>query len=221
MATVKLPPGYSWELGRNWMLMRQMETESNFAIILALILVYIVMASLFESFVHPFTILLTVPFAIIGVLIMFWATNTNLTNMAYLGIILVCGLVVNNGIILIDAINKFRRNGMPREEAIRLGGRNRLRPILMTTLTTIIGLLPLALPAMFPAFFGPQEGRSAVYTPVGLAVVGGLLTSTPLTLFLMPIVYIMLDDFKAWITKILDTANRIRLNNRQEKEFIR
>ncbi|MHC4537631.1 MAG: efflux RND transporter permease subunit, partial [Planctomycetota bacterium] len=75
MATIKLPPGYDWGLGRNWMLMRQMETESNFAIILALILVYIVMASLFESFVHPFTILLTVPFAIIGVLVMFWATN--------------------------------------------------------------------------------------------------------------------------------------------------
>jgi len=203
------------------MLMQEMETESNFAIILALILVYIVMASLFESFVHPFTILLTVPFAIIGVLIMFWATNTNLTNMAYLGIIVVCGLVVNNGIILIDAINKLRRQGMSREEAIRLGGRNRLRPILMTTLTTIIGLLPLALPAMFPAFFGPQEGRSSLYTPVGLAVVGGLVTSTPLTLFLMPIVYIMLDDFITWIRKVLETAQRIRLINLQEKEIIR
>jgi HAE1 family hydrophobic/amphiphilic exporter-1 len=221
MASIKLPPGYSWGLGRNWMLMREMETESNFAIILALILVYIVMASLFESFIHPFTILLTVPFAIIGVLMMFWATNTNLTNMAYLGIIVVCGLVVNNGIILIDAINKFRRQGMSREEAIRLGGRNRLRPILMTTLTTIIGLLPLALPAMFPAFFGPQEGRSSLYTPVGLAVVGGLVTSTPLTLFLMPIVYIMLDDFIAWIRKILDKAHRIRLINLQEKGIIR
>ncbi len=219
MASVKLPPGYGWGLGRNWMLMREMETESNFAIILALILVYIVMASLFESFIHPFTILLTVPFAVIGVLFMFWATNTNLTNMAYLGIIVVCGLVVNNGIILIDAINKFRRKGMPREEAIRLGGRNRLRPILMTTLTTIIGLMPLALPAMFPAFFGPQEGRSAMYTPVGLAVVGGLLTSTPLTLFLMPIVYIMLDDLISWISKIINTAKRIRLTNLQKSEI--
>jgi HAE1 family hydrophobic/amphiphilic exporter-1 len=179
------------------------------------------MASLFESYVHPFTILLTVPFAIIGVLIMFWATNTNLTNMAYLGIIVVCGLVVNNGIILIDAINKLRRKGLPREEAIRLGGRNRLRPILMTTLTTIIGLLPLALPAMFPAFFGPQEGRSALYTPVGLAVVGGLLSCTPLTLFLMPIVYIMLDDFKAWILKIVMTAQGIKLNSVQNKEITR
>jgi HAE1 family hydrophobic/amphiphilic exporter-1 len=216
MAEIKLPPGYSWGLGRNWRLMRQMESESNFAIFLALILVYIVMASLFESFIHPFTILLTVPFAIIGVLLMFWATDTNLTNMAYLGIIVVCGLVVNNGIILIDAINKFRRNGKSRGEAIRLGGRNRLRPILMTTLTTVIGLLPLVLPAMFPQLFGPQEGRSGMYTPVGLAVVGGLLTSTPLTLFLMPIVYVMLDDFTLWMKKIFHSAKIMQLSAENE-----
>jgi HAE1 family hydrophobic/amphiphilic exporter-1 len=216
MASVKLPPGYSWNLGRNWMLMQQMESESNFAIILALILIYIVMASLFESFVHPFTILLTVPFAIIGVLLMFWATNTNLTNMAYLGIIVVCGLVVNNGIILIDAINKFRRKGLVREEAIRLGGRNRLRPILMTTLTTVIGLMPLAVPAMFPDVFGPQEGRSAMYAPVGLAVVGGLLTSTPLTLFLMPVVYVMLDDLAEGLRKVISTAHKLRIQTDSE-----
>jgi HAE1 family hydrophobic/amphiphilic exporter-1 len=211
MASVKLPPGYGWNLGRNWMLMQQMESESNFAIILALILIYIVMASLFESFIHPFTILFTVPFAIIGVLLMFWATNTNLTNMAYLGIIVVCGLVVNNGIILIDAINKFRRKGLVREEAIRLGGRNRLRPILMTTLTTVIGLMPLAVPAMFPDVFGPQEGRSAMYAPVGLAVVGGLLTSTPLTLFLMPVVYVMLDDLAGGLRKVVLAARKMRV----------
>jgi hydrophobic/amphiphilic exporter-1 (mainly G- bacteria), HAE1 family len=220
MATIKLPPGYSWGLGRNWRLMRQMESESNFAIFLALILVYIVMASLFESFIHPFTILLTVPFAIIGVLLMFWATETNLTNMAYLGIIVVCGLVVNNGIILIDAINKFRRNGFSRGEAIRMGGRNRLRPILMTTLTTVIGLLPLALPAMVPQLFGPQEGRSAMYTPVGLAVVGGLLTSTPLTLFLMPIVYVMLDDFTLWMKKIFNCARIMQLSAENESNQV-
>lgn len=217
MSSIKLPPGYNWGLGRNWMLMRQMETESNFAIILALILVYIVMASLFESFIHPFTILFTVPFAIIGVLFMFWATSTNLNNMAYLGIIVVCGLVVNNGIILIDAINKLRRSGKTREESIRLGGRNRLRPILMTTLTTVIGLLPLALPAMFPGIFGPQEGSTAMYAPVGLAVVGGLLTSTPLTLFLMPIVYVMLDDLSSWVSKIVSTARFMQ--TRPEKVF--
>jgi HAE1 family hydrophobic/amphiphilic exporter-1 len=99
---------------------------------------------------------------------------------------------------------------MPRSQAIRMGGRNRLRPILMTTLTTVIGLMPLALPAMLPGVFGPQEGRSAMYTPVGLAVVGGLLTSTPLTLFLMPIVYVMFDDLAIWISKIFSTARTMR-----------
>ncbi|MFQ5639187.1 MAG: efflux RND transporter permease subunit [bacterium] len=210
MASIKLPPGYGWSLGRNWMLMRQMESESSFQIIIALIFIYIVMAALFESLIHPFTILFTVPFAFIGVLFMFWATNTNLTNMAYLGIIVVCGLVVNNGIILIDAINKLRRQGLPRGEAIRLGGRNRIRPILMTTLTTVIGLMPLVLPAIFPGFFGPQEGRSAMYSPVGLAVVGGLLTSTPLTLFLMPIFYVIFDDIVAWAARVFATARSMR-----------
>jgi HAE1 family hydrophobic/amphiphilic exporter-1 len=210
MSSIKLPPGYSWSLGRNWFHMREMEQESSFAIVLAIVLIYIVMASLFESFVHPFTILFTVPFALIGVLVMFWATNTNLTNMAYLGIIVVCGLVVNNGIILIDAINKLRRKGVERSEAIRIGGRNRLRPILMTTLTTIIGLMPLVLPAIFPSIFGPIEGRSAMYTPVGLAVVGGLLTSTPLTLFLMPIIYVMLDDLVHWLSRIVSRVSSLQ-----------
>lgn len=207
MSQVQLPPGYSWSLGRNFRMMQETEQESNMAIILAIILVYIVMASLFESFVHPFTIMFSVPFAIIGVLVLFWATATNLNNMAYLGIIVACGLVVNNGIILIDAINKLRRSGLPREEAIRIGGRNRLRPILMTTLTTIIGLLPLVVPVMFPQYFGPQEGRAAMYSPVGLAVVGGLLTSTPLTLFIMPILYVIFDDLTQWVLSI---ARRVR-----------
>ncbi len=210
MSNVQLPPGYSWSLGRNFRMMRRSEQESGMAILLAIILIYIVMASLFESFIHPFTIMFAVPFAIIGVLFLFWLTGTNLTNMAYLGIIVGCGLVVNNGIILIDAINKLRRSGLPRTEAIRIGGRNRLRPILMTTLTTLIGLMPLVLPALFPGIFGPLEGRAAMYTPVGLAVVGGLLTSTPLTLFLMPILYVLFDDLASWILGIVARTRALR-----------
>jgi HAE1 family hydrophobic/amphiphilic exporter-1 len=209
MATVKLPPGYTWDLGRNWILMQQMETESFFAIILAIILVYIVMASLFESFIHPFTIIFSVPFALIGVFLMFWLTSTNLSNMAYLGIVVVCGLVVNNGIILIDAINKLRKRGLARTEAIRLGGRNRIRPILMTTITTVIGLIPLVLPALFPETFSAQQGRSAMYTPVGLAVVGGLITSTPMTLILMPTMYVMFDDLVNWFMRIASRVHSL------------
>ncbi len=211
MEDVQLPPGYSWSMGRNWRMMRQGESESMFAIVLAIILIYIVMASLFESFIHPLTIMLSVPFALIGVWFLFWATGTNLTTMGWLGIIVVCGLVVNNGIILIDAINTRRRAGLSRTEAIRIGGRNRLRPILMTTLTTIIGLAPLVVPAMFPSLFGPQEGRAAMYAPVGIAVVGGLLTSTPLTLFLMPIIYVYLDDFVLWMKRIASRTRALML----------
>jgi HAE1 family hydrophobic/amphiphilic exporter-1 len=202
MADVELPPGYSWSLGESWRRWRQSEQESYFAIALAVVLIYIIMAALFESFVHPFTILLSVPFAAIGILFLFWYTDTNLTNVAYLGAVVASGLVVNNGIILIDYINRLRRGGMSRYEAILKGGHHRLRPILMTTATTIIGLTPLVAPAIFPGFFGPLEGRAAMYAPVGLAVLGGLLTSTPLTLILMPVVYSLLDDLVRWARRV-------------------
>lgn len=206
LADLKLPPGYSWSLGRNFREMQQGEQDSMFAIWLAIVLIYIVMASLFESLVHPFTILFSVPFALSGVFLMFWMTDTNLTTMGWLGILVVCGLVVNNGIILIDAINKRRRAGLKRSEAIKIGGKNRVRPILMTTLTTILGLAPLVIPAMLPQIFGPQEGRAAMYSPVGIAIVGGLLTSTPLTLFIIPVVYVFLDDLTRWAKAIVDRA---------------
>ncbi|MCA9732211.1 efflux RND transporter permease subunit [candidate division KSB1 bacterium] len=212
LADLNLPPGYSWSLGRNFQEMQQGEQDSMFAIWLAVILIYIVMASLFESFIHPFTIMFSVPFALSGVFLMFWLTDTNLTTMGWLGILVVCGLVVNNGIILIDAINKRRRSGFSRTEAIIIGGKNRVRPILMTTLTTILGLAPLVIPAMFPQFFGPQEGRSGMYSPVGIAIVGGLVTSTPLTLFIIPVVYVFLDDLTRWAKNVLDnTLKRSRL----------
>jgi HAE1 family hydrophobic/amphiphilic exporter-1 len=202
MAEVTLPPGFSWDLGRNWMLMQQSTMEGQFSIILAIVLIYIVMAALFESFVHPFTILFSIPFAVIGVILLFWATNTTLSNMGWLGLLVVCGLVVNNGIILIDYVNHLRKQGLTRREALLRGGANRLRPILMTTLTTIIGLAPMVVPYLFPQIWGPQEGRTAMYAPVGIAVVGGLLTSTPLTLILMPILYSILDDIGIWVKRV-------------------
>jgi HAE1 family hydrophobic/amphiphilic exporter-1 len=208
MAEVQLPPGFSWDLGRNWMLMQQSAMEGQFSILLAIILVYIVMAALFESFVHPFTILFSIPFAIVGVILLFWATNTTLSNMGWLGLLVVCGLVVNNGIILIDYVNHLRRQGLSRREALLRGGANRLRPILMTTLTTIIGLLPMVIPYLFPQIWGPQEGRTAMYAPVGIAVVGGLLTSTPLTLILMPILYSILDDIGVWVKRVAVASGR-------------
>jgi HAE1 family hydrophobic/amphiphilic exporter-1 len=176
--------------------MREEQEDSFFAIIMAIILMYIIMASLFESFTHPLTILLTVPFSVIGVAILFYLTNTTLNNMAYLGILMLFGIVVNNGIILIDHINTLRRAGMGRNEAIVQGGMDRVRPILMTAATSVIGLLPLTAPAIFPEVFGSIDGRSRQWSPVSLAVLGGLTTSTLLTLIILPGVYSYMDDLQ-------------------------
>lgn len=193
LADLNMPAGYSWNMGRGWRDARRGEEESMFSIYIALIFMYIIMASLFENFVHPLTILLTVPFSLIGVGWIFYVTGTSLNQMAYLGILVLFGIVVNNGIILLDHINFLRRSGMPRAEAIVQGGSDRLRPILMTAATSIFGMLPLTLPYIFPTIFGGGAG-SGYWEPVSLAVLGGLTTSTFLTLLILPPVYSYMDD---------------------------
>ncbi|EAZ87541.1 efflux RND transporter permease subunit [Lysinibacillus fusiformis] len=154
------------------------------AVILAIILVYIVMAAQFESFKYPFVIMFTVPLMIIGVAIAMFATNTLIGVTSVIGILVLVGIVVNNGIVLVDYINQQKANGMSAYEAILLATQDRLRPILMTALTTILGLLPLAL--------GIGEGTE-MNQPMGIAVIGGLVTSTLLTLYIVPIVYSLVD----------------------------
>ncbi len=114
--------------------------------------------------------------------------------MAYLGILVLFGLVVNNGIILIDHVNNLRRSGLDRTGAVLQAGSDRLRPILMTACTSLFGLLPLTLPFLLPDFFPEVQGRSRMYAPVSLAVFGGLTTSTFLTLIILPTVYTYMDD---------------------------
>jgi HAE1 family hydrophobic/amphiphilic exporter-1 len=194
LADLKLPPGYSWSQGRSYRRWRESEDSNNFSIILAIILMYIIMASLFESFVHPLTILFTVPFSIIGVAGLFYLTGTNLDSMAYLGILVLFGLVVNNGIIFIDHINTLRAEGLGRDQAILQGGRDRLRPILMTACTSLFGMFPLVAPTLFPSYFPGVGGRAGMWAPVSLAVFGGLTTSTFLTLIILPTVYSYMDD---------------------------
>ena len=198
LADVRLPPGYSWSFGRSWSSFRESEESNLFAIGLAMVLMYIIMASLFESFVHPFTILFTVPFSLIGVAGLFYFTGTTLNSMAYLGILVLFGLVVNNGIILIDHINQLRQSGMERNAAIVQGGRDRLRPILMTALTSLFGLLPLTVPFFLPDLFPQSDGRARMWAPVSLAVFGGLTTSTFLTLVILPTVYSYMDDLSTY-----------------------
>ncbi|MDZ7372391.1 MAG: efflux RND transporter permease subunit [candidate division KSB1 bacterium] len=209
LADLRLPPGYDWELGRTFRMMRRDEQSSWFAIGLAVLLVWMIMASLFESLLHPFTILFAVPFAFIGVAFLFWVSHTSLDMMGRLGMMVAAGVVVNNGIILIDHINQLRRaKGYPLQEAVVLGCQHRLRPILMTTLTTIIGLAPMILPRLFPQLFGPVEGRAASYAPVGLAVVGGLTVSTFLTLIVMPTIYVAVEDFARWAAGVVRAARQ-------------
>ena len=202
METVVLPPGYSWDLGRAARWMQQDTQENNFTLIFALLLIYLIMASLFESLIHPFTIMLSIPFSLIGVSVGLYAFDIPLDNNGILGLLILFGIVVNNGIVLIDHINHFRRSGMPRTEAILKGGQNRLRPILMTASTTVLNLMPLVLPMVY----GTAEGFARRWGPVGLVVVSGLTCSTILTLVLAPTLYSLLDDLGLWIRRVISAA---------------
>ncbi|MCU0639236.1 MAG: efflux RND transporter permease subunit [Candidatus Krumholzibacteria bacterium] len=154
------------------------------ALLLAVFLVYLVMASQFESFLHPFVILFTIPLALIGSVLALFITRSTISVVVFIGLILLAGIVVNNAIILIDFINKIRAGGAGKAEAILAGGRSRLRPILMTTITTVLGLLPLAL--------GIGEGAE-LRAPMAITVIGGLTVSTLLTLLVIPVVYALID----------------------------
>ena len=168
--------------------MQESFTSMQFALALAVFLVYLVMASQFESLIHPFVILFTIPLALVGAVLALFLTGTTVNVIAFIGIIMLAGIVVNNAIVLVDLINQLRESGMEKTAAIREAGRARLRPILMTTLTTALGLLPMAI--------GFGEGAE-VRTPMAITVIGGLLVSTLLTLVVIPVVYSLLDR-KRW-----------------------
>ncbi|WP_425489287.1 efflux RND transporter permease subunit [Noviluteimonas gilva] len=155
-----------------------------FAFGLAVFLVYLVMASQFESLLHPFVILFTIPLALVGAVLALLITNSAISVVVFIGLILLVGLVVKNAIILIDKVNQLREEGVPKRQALVDGARSRLRPIAMTTLCTLFGFLPLAL-----AFGEGAEVRS----PMAITVIGGLLVSTLLTLVVIPVVYDLLD----------------------------
>jgi HAE1 family hydrophobic/amphiphilic exporter-1 len=150
------------------------------AMLVAVILTYMVMASQFESFLDPFIIMFTVPLAIIGVALALVLTGTDLSVMAFIGIIMLVGIVVNNGIVLVDYINQLRAQGLSLYDAITQGGHVRLRPVLMTALTTVLGMFPLALGL-------GESGES--WAPLARAVMGGMIVSTALTLVVVPILY--------------------------------
>lgn len=159
----------------------------SFALLLSIVLVYMVMASQFESLRHPFTILLTIPLAGVGCIYAFLLAGASLNMMAFIGIIMLAGIAVNNSILLVDATNKLKEEGYTLTEALQAAAQQRIRPIIMTSLTTILALLPMC--------FGFGEGAS-LRSPMALAVIGGLFTSTIMTLVVIPCVYYIFDKKK-------------------------
>lgn len=187
LAEYDAPTGISLELGGTIEEQGDAFSDILTLLVLIIILVYVVMATQFESLTDPFIIMFTVPFAVSGVFIALWLTNTPLSLIALIGAIMLVGIVTKNGIVLVDYMNLLVERGASLADAVIEGGKSRLRPVLMTSLTTILGMVPMAL--------GIGEG-SEIWQPMGISVVGGLLVSTLLTLFIVPSLYAMLEGRK-------------------------
>ena len=185
IAGMNLPTGYSVNYAGEAERMREIFGSILFALVLAVIFVYMILAAQFESFIHPFTIGLSLPFALIGAVLALLVTGTTLNMMSMIGIVMLMGLVTKNAILLVDYTNTLRSRGLERNEAILRAGPIRLRPILMTTAAMVFGMLPVAL--------GLGEGAE-LRAPMAICVIGGLLSSIFLTLLLVPVVYTLLDD---------------------------
>jgi len=184
-----LPVGYSVELGEE--LDELGENVLNFTsmLFMAVILIYLVMSALFESYLLPLSILTTVPLALAGAIWMLYFTGTQLDTVTLIGNILMSGVIVNNGIVIVDHINNLRRERPDRSAAIVEAGRDRFRPVMMTAITTILGLVPLAL---------ARTGGAATFAGLGRALIGGLTMGTILTLIVVPLFYTIFDDFQQW-----------------------
>ncbi len=184
-----IPPerGLRLEVGGENEEMRRSFRDLTFAFVLALLLVFMILAAQFESFVHPFTILMAVPLALVGAILALFVTGEGVNTMSLIGVVILVGIVVNDSIIKVDFINQARAKGMALRNAILEAGRVRLRPIIMTTVTTVLGLTPMAL----------GMGRGAdLRAPLAIAVIGGLLMATFLTLIVVPVVYSLAEELK-------------------------
>jgi HAE1 family hydrophobic/amphiphilic exporter-1 len=198
-AAISLPPGYDIVFGGDAEELKDMFNNMFRALFLAIVFIYLILASQFGSFTHPLSIMLSLPLSLVGVAVGLLATRDTLNIMSMIGLIMLMGLVTKNAILLVDFTNQARREGMTRNEALIKAGSTRLRPIVMTTLAMIFGMLPLAF-----AIGAGAELRA----PMARAVIGGLITSTLLTLIVVPVVYTYLDGLrpstvKAWVRRRL------------------
>ncbi|MGE5683110.1 MAG: efflux RND transporter permease subunit [Bacillota bacterium] len=206
IAGMNLDPGYTIKPVGSAEMQSDAFLNILISLMLAIVFVYIVLAMQFESFIYPFSIMLSLPMAIIGAILALIVFNSSLSVMSMIGIIMLMGLVTKNAILLIDYTNIQRERGLSRTEALLVAGPTRLRPILMTTLAMIFGMVPVA--------FGLGEG-SEFRSPMGQAVIGGLITSTILTLLVVPVVYTILDDFS--IRKIAGILVRVFVPSKRRK----
>jgi multidrug efflux pump subunit AcrB len=184
MASLVVPPGFEIHIGGNVEQQQKTFGDLSLAFGLAIMLVYVVMASQFQSLLDPFIIMFTVPLGIIGVFWTLFFTGTTLSVTSFQGIIVMVGIVVSNGILLVDYTNRLRKQGIPLHDAVAKAGVTRLKPILMTSLATVLGLIPMAL----------GVGGEKTQAPLAIAVIGGLTVSTILTLFLVPVLYTIFEE---------------------------
>ena len=200
LKNVQFPPGYSYTFDGagfniNFDGMDQMVTS----IMIALVLMFVIMAAVFESMLFPAAIMSCVVFSIFGVYWLFWLTGTEMNIMAVIGILVLMGVVVNNGIVMIEHINNLRRRGLPRTEALIEGSRERLRPIMMTMGTAILAMIPIALSTKTADGMPP-------YYPMARAIAGGLAFSTVVSLLFLPTIYAILDDLRTGTARLVRRA---------------
>jgi HAE1 family hydrophobic/amphiphilic exporter-1 len=195
MAGFQMPRGYSWSKGQRFSRMMETEESSNAGLWLAATFVLLLMGVLFESVILPLSVIVCVPFAFVGVGWTLFITRTPIDIMAMIGLFILIGVVVNNAIVLVDLINQLRLQGYSRYDAIIEAGRHRFRPIMMTALTTIVGLLPMAL--------GTAKVIGISYAPMGRTMMGGMISATALTLLVVPLAYTYFDDLREWWKQVL------------------
>lgn len=193
-ARLDLPPGFSASMEDTWFLTEEEKGQIKFAILFSLIVIFMILASLYESIIQPFFILFAVPLALIGVFVAFVLADFAFDSSAYIGVILLGGIVVNNSILLVDHINIKRRKGLPLLDAVIQGARERIRPIFMTTGTTVLGMLPLVLIQV-------EAGRRQIWASLALSAVGGLISSTIFILITIPIFYYYGDGIRNFTSR--------------------
>ena len=198
MQGFEMPRGYRWDKGTRFVELEEQDQSQKFALIMSVTFVFLLMGVLFESFVLPLSVIVSIPFSFLGVYWVLFITDTPFEIMSMIGSVILIGVVVNNAIVLIDLANRLRAEGKSRYDALLEAGRHRFRPILMTTFTTAFGLIPMAA--------GNSKMVGLAYAPLGRTMIGGLLAAMVLTLMLVPLFYTFFDDFRTAMQRIMTSA---------------